>query len=74
MPANGSGQPACRRVRRAAEGFVAVFLSSLVLVVISIGFTPVWMVLAISGAIAAASIPAFYLYELASRHLHHRKQ
>lgn len=40
-----------------------MFVTSLVLVVISIGFSPVWTVLALSAGIAVASIPAFYVYE-----------
>ena len=57
-----------RRVRRTLEGLAAMFVSSLVLVVISIGFSPVWVVLALSAGIAVASVPAFYLYEyLAAR-------
>lgn len=46
------------------EGFVAVFLSSLVLVVVSIGLFPVRMVLAFAAGLAVASTAAYYLYEV----------
>ncbi len=52
---------------------MAAFLSSLALVVISVGFTPLWMVLASSGVIAVASVLAFHAYEFVGQQLHRRR-
>lgn len=51
-----------------------MFVSSLVLVVISIGFTPVWVVLAWSAGIAVAGVCAFYPYEYLAARLRNRRR
>lgn len=63
-----------QRVRRGLEALAAMFVSSLVLVVISIGFTPVWVVLAWSAGIAVAGVCAFYPYEYLAARLRNRRR